>query len=785
MGRLDGEHIGGKLLLLLGDTLTTLLLTLGGALAWVSVYAFGPQPDLGAVIACCVAASAASAALLAWRRGAWAALALLAAGGLACRLLWERVNEGWTLSGMGPGIWDLVDRYPAALYLLCALLALVMALTVIRARAWYLAAMLSVVPVLPAIIEGTLPMWGAMLASFSAWGAMLLTALFPRRDPGSLGRAQLLSLAGMWTLILLLVMALPMEGYTRPQWATDARSSLIRGVTAQAERLMNMDLEALENGLFAELGLDFRIPGEGGSTAVSGPATEISGTSASGGTGFRQREDLLAAGPRRYAGRTVMTVSSNQPGGGRIYLRGGSLGTYTGEAWERLETRTGAAPSLYPAGTLAGGGTAVLSIRDISFQGTYYYPYHFIDLIDGWEMADESGRLAISGGEGWTAGLFSSTERYEVGCVTGTPEDGFTPLTGRLAEEELRYRQEVLPDYLAVPDAAREALESCLTGERWQLVIESMESRLEDFGGMVELTDSMDPPERFRAVMTAASRTAELLETLALYDSATPAMEAGEDFVSHFLRQGRGYCVHFATAGALLLRLQGIPARYVSGYAVSLDSQGRGEVLDSDAHAWVEVYIGGCGWYPVEMTPGYSGGEGDVTLSEDPETTVPEVPDAEEPGDPETPEPEQPEEVPEQSEADPAAPGEELSEEEGAEEPSFVFPWRPVLGTALALGALWGGYALSFLPRRLAGENPDTNRSVINAYCRFRRAAALGGGGDEVLEELGLKAKFSQHTLTEEERRTAWERLEAVKAELLARRTGWRRLLLRLLGPLL
>ncbi len=372
-----------------------------------------------------------------------------------------------------------------------------------------------------------------------------------------------------------------------------------------------------------------------------------------------------------------------------------------------------------------------------------------------------------------------------MGCVTGTPEDGFTPLTGRLAEEELRYRQEVLPDYLAVPDAAREALESCLTGERWQLVIESMESRLEDFGGMVELTDGMDPPERFRAVMTAASRTAELLETLAFYDSGTPAMEAGEDFVSHFLRQGRGYCVHFATAGALLLRLQGIPARYVSGYAVSLDSQGRGEVLDSDAHAWVEVYIGGCGWYPVEMTPGYSGGGGDVTLSEDPETTVPEVPDAEEPGDPEPPEPEQPEEVPEQSGADPAAPGEELSEEEGAEEPSFVFPWRPVLGTALALGALWGGYALSFLPRRLAGKNPDTNRSVINAYCRFRRAAALGGGGDEVLEELGLKAKFSQHTLTEEERRTAWERLEAVKAELLARRTGWRRLLLRLLGPLL
>ena len=35
------------------------------------------------------------------------------------------------------------------------------------------------------------------------------------------------------------------------------------------------------------------------------------------------------------------------------------------------------------------------------------------------------------------------------------------------------------------------------------------------------------------------------------------------------------------------------------------------------------------------------------------------------------------------------------------------------------------------------------------------------------------------------EKSPAWERLEAVKAELLARRTGWRRLLVRLLGPLL
>ena len=90
MRKLDGEHIGGELLLLLGDTLTVLLLTAGGAFAWVSVYVLPSHPlfDLGALAACCAGASVAAAALLAWRRGVWAALALLAAGGLACPPTW-------------------------------------------------------------------------------------------------------------------------------------------------------------------------------------------------------------------------------------------------------------------------------------------------------------------------------------------------------------------------------------------------------------------------------------------------------------------------------------------------------------------------------------------------------------------------------------------------------------------------------------------------------------------------------------------------------------------------
>lgn len=86
----------------------------------------------------------------------------------------------------------------------------------------------------------------------------------------------------------------------------------------------------------------------------------------------------------------------------------------------------------------------------------------------------------------------------------------------------------------------------------------------------------------------------------------------GEDVVEFFLSESKeGFCQHYASAGALLLREMGVPARYVSGYTVPRDAFALQEdqtysadVLDSYAHAWVEIYIRGVGWIPAEMTKG-------------------------------------------------------------------------------------------------------------------------------------------------------------------------------------
>ena len=129
-----------------------------------------------------------------------------------------------------------------------------------------------------------------------------------------------------------------------------------------------------------------------------------------------------------------------------------------------------------------------------------------------------------------------------------------------------------------------------------------------------------------------------------------------------------------------------------------------------------------------------------------------------------------------------------LSEEifpEEEEKPAPGKALRIVGGVVLAAGLLCGAYFLSFLPRRAARRHKDVNRSVIHAYRRYRRAVDLGSKEDKILEELGRKAKFSQHTLTEEERETAWTHLDAAAESARGCQPKWRRFLFPLAKPLL
>jgi transglutaminase-like putative cysteine protease len=79
----------------------------------------------------------------------------------------------------------------------------------------------------------------------------------------------------------------------------------------------------------------------------------------------------------------------------------------------------------------------------------------------------------------------------------------------------------------------------------------------------------------------------------------------GADPVDEFLfRTREGFCEHYASAFAVLMRAAGIPARVVVGYQGG-EFNGYGGYLlvrQSSAHAWNEVWLAGAGWTRVDPT---------------------------------------------------------------------------------------------------------------------------------------------------------------------------------------
>jgi transglutaminase-like putative cysteine protease len=65
-----------------------------------------------------------------------------------------------------------------------------------------------------------------------------------------------------------------------------------------------------------------------------------------------------------------------------------------------------------------------------------------------------------------------------------------------------------------------------------------------------------------------------------------------------------GYCTYYASAMVMMLRSQGVPARFVGGYAQGeWDEATRSyRVRASNSHTWVEVYFPGYGWIQFEPT---------------------------------------------------------------------------------------------------------------------------------------------------------------------------------------
>lgn len=105
----------------------------------------------------------------------------------------------------------------------------------------------------------------------------------------------------------------------------------------------------------------------------------------------------------------------------------------------------------------------------------------------------------------------------------------------------------------------------------------------------------------------------QILRSEMTYTKEPASLPKDTDFLSWFLKEEKsGNAVAFATAAVMAYRTAGYPARYVEGYhlsATKAENLSRQDVKNislttQDAHAWVEVYVTGIGWLPVEVVPG-------------------------------------------------------------------------------------------------------------------------------------------------------------------------------------
>lgn len=242
-----------------------------------------------------------------------------------------------------------------------------------------------------------------------------------------------------------------------------------------------------------------------------------------------------------------------------------------------------------------------------------------------------------------------------------------------------------------------------------------------------EITEGLD------GVYQKAQAVAQYVRNSARYDTQTPKMSGrNKDFVRWFLEDSdTGYCVHFASATAVLLQAAGIPARYVTGYTAQVEA-GKTTVVTADkAHAWVEYYLPNFGWMVLESTPATE----DQIPTQSQDATRPSE-DAQKPtGDKET-----------SPDKDP--------EKEDRRRFGAVILWTlaVIAGAAALWAAVWGQYRLRMYVKKRRYEKCSLNAQAILRWQEaVRLAALLGQSPDKDLFDLAQKARFSQHTITDAE----------------------------------
>ncbi len=409
--------------------------------------------------------------------------------------------------------------------------------------------------------------------------------------------------------------------------------------------------------------------------------------------------DLSAIGPKWELTFPVMDVTA--PRDGALYLRGQALEAYDGKSWRPVAVN---GKDGWPSLSLKEVGTVTVATR--TGHELLYFPYY-------------------PGGGRWTEDAI-----FDQGYLKNPDWD----TTYSFQQMELTQ-----PGYVVLSDTLRK---QCLQLPR------------ETFNRAQEYLKQLPEASLQGSTEVIAQAVADYVKNTAAYDLNTQRMPSEEsDFAMWFLESSdTGYCVHFASAATVLLRAAGVPARYVSGYALTATAGQPVTVTAGQAHAWVEYFDPAWGWRILEATPAAQEPDAPTTEATETEPTVPEATDGEPTRPIIRPEPSQPGQLTEPTVTAPSSPDENPKPEE-----KTVVSWTAVnglVGVLLAAVLIAGQYILRRRLRLRKMSTGNVNRRALEQWREIARLCRiLKCSPPEGLLELAEKAKFSQHNLTAEERK--------------------------------
>ncbi|MBR5871046.1 MAG: transglutaminase domain-containing protein [Clostridia bacterium] len=474
-----------------------------------------------------------------------------------------------------------------------------------------------------------------------------------------------------------------------------------------------------------------------------------------------------ALNTRRFLGRTVMRAKCDTTG--VLYLREKTYGAYTANGWEQADDERDPFFEIYAdlttlsADILAESG---VSASHLSLDGArsplLFTPYYFADATADYRFAGDRHINNIE-----------STPDYDISFYRFSGNFDDLP-----SAESALMLQIMVPQYLKIDSDLADKLRDILS-ENGIAAADRAPYYMDQAAEIKRIANVDD-------IWDAVAEITYFVRDCAEYSLNASQNTTDRDFVLWFLEDAEyGYCTHFATAEVLLLRACGIPARLAAGYLCNIRQADQWTaVKDSNAHAWVEVFDERLGWVPVEATPptaltpdmdeanvivGMTPIPGESTEdTEEPTTetvpvedTAPTTDETQEISDPTAPKP--PPQTADTTSDNPLGIGQGgigTGIRPAASSPLTIL--LLLIGNLMLILLLPFMLILLLVVRRrirrrhieaqFCAEEDERNRSALRIYRRcLSLARACGEDIPGALTALAEKARFSQHTLTQEE----------------------------------